>query len=455
LESFAAQTLWHEVFIFLLEAHSHCDDHPQRDALLEYLFPALHSEEAPSRSAVSLPDAPVEQSDKPVASSNAPQDRDAERLAHPAVTQNTETGEAFIEVRTEAPQNRATVFADPLMPVAAVELLVKLAWDKDLAIPQNARQRWWVRLWKCRLCCTTDESNPKPEKNWHIAIHLLRREDTHTEIMRCLAEAIADISCNDTVPLPRALSLQDCYSVTSESLIPILRFKAIEELILDGCIRIQNTDFLGSLTSLRTLSLERCQGLDNQEAFQGLAALGHVENLSLGGCVGLTDTLILANLKSLKRLLLHECTGLTGHMALRGLIDLPNLYYLTLSRCIGIDGTKSLSNLHSLEVLYMRGCTGLTSIRALEGFRNLLKLTKLYLSGCTGLKNTDALRGLTHLWTVDLQHCTGLVGQESIAGISRLPDPGKIILHGCSGLTPADVTWLRQQLPSEVEVYGP
>lgn len=381
LERFASHPLWQEVLVFLMEAHSHRDDHPQRDALLEYLFPALYRENASapqtSQVAASLRDAPL-------AFDSNVEDCDAEESAS---------------------RSDDATLVEPLMPVASVELLVKLAWDKDLGIPEGLRREWWLRLWKCRLFCRKEEWRSAPDEAWHIAPILLRHEENQIEVMQSLADAIRGITTNDTLPLDRLICLANCPSLRSVGL---------------QCI--------SDVKSITAVDLSNCTALEDTKAMSGWKNLWHLD--------------------------LEGCTGLTGSDCLQGLAGLERLEMLTLSQCRNVQSIAPLASLHNLQKLDLVCCTGLKDPDAFEPLSHLRNLRALSLEECTGLASTASLSGLTNLAYLDLTRCDRLDGEPSLLGLMGLQSLKEVNLDGCGGLATDDVLWLEERLGKDCKVTG-
>ena len=98
---------------------------------------------------------------------------------------------------------------------------------------------------------------------------------------------------------------------------------------------------------------------------------------------GLTDLAALDGLSSLRALSLERCEDLTNVDALRSLHGLKRLGITGSRKLPNVDPLKGLSR---LEVLDLSGSTGLTSIDALK---SLNRLGELKLNGCTGFSAGD------------------------------------------------------------------
>ncbi|MBL9118126.1 MAG: NACHT domain-containing protein [Verrucomicrobiaceae bacterium] len=230
LPDLAKQHLWHEILILLLEAHSGSQHQQQRDALLHDLFPTLHS-----------PDPlPIEE-DKP-----------------------------------------------PL-PYACVELLVKLAWDKDLALTQDIRRPWWEKLWLARLTCRLEEWRGSNDEGWHIAPKLLERPEGLDEGIDALASALKEVKKSGNQAFTGALYLRGCIQLTSPALARLPRLDEITDLSLSNCTGLTDTAPLAQCNNLDHLWLIGCTGLKGKEALAGIVELKSLGLLGLQGCTGLSQ----------------------------------------------------------------------------------------------------------------------------------------------------------------------
>ncbi|MBK8041088.1 MAG: NACHT domain-containing protein [Verrucomicrobiaceae bacterium] len=268
---------WHEPIIFLLETRK--NDTP---TLLRWLFPALHA--------------------------NAAQ---------------LETWSLKLEA--------------PWLPIEAVQLSVKLAQDPEVPIPPATRQSWWRILWSARLQWHHDYWDGFAANLWHIAPHLLARQETQQEILEALIAVWPIRRPIGTEPPTTRLDLTNCTSLTSPALRGVSALQDLDVLLLSGCAELDDIQFVASLPRLRGLSLRNCTGLKGPTAFQGLIALGNLERLFLDNCTGLEDTCALSGLHQLERLDLNHCTELKGAAAFQGLFGLVGLKELYLDGCTGLD----------------------------------------------------------------------------------------------------------------------
>lgn len=291
LESFAAQSLWHEVLIFLLEAHSHRDDHPQRDALLEYLFPALHCEEAaaesPSQVAAAQPD--------------------------------------------------AVTLREPLVPIAAVELLVKLAWDKDLSVREEIRLGWWRKLWTARLRWPWHSWERDESRRWHIAPRLLEYDNGLEEVISALVEAWEPHLESSTDQDSFILDLRYCHTLTDKAFGLLSELRQLTELRLAGCALLTTLDPIQDFRSLRVLGLLDCSRIQGDRGFDALRSCSELQELVLVRCVGLISTDCIRGLDKLEIVDFSGCSGLKDRNSLLGLLGLKALTEVRFSNRTGLS----------------------------------------------------------------------------------------------------------------------
>jgi len=212
---------------------------------------------------------------------------------------------------------------EPLLPMGAVDLLVRIAHDSHLDLPKNVRVSWWQRLWAAFLEC-------KGFAFWNIPPVLLEREELRTEVLQALV--------TEQPHHPnRSLTFMDCHQLTSSDLQHLSGLQSLRQLVLWGCAGLRDIDALAGLKQLEDLALIGCTGLESARGFQGLAELKSLQNLDLGGCDGFEDTAVLAGLQQLEILNLQFCTSLAGARALRGIEGLERLRHLEIRECRQLD----------------------------------------------------------------------------------------------------------------------
>lgn len=403
LPGYAANPLWHEVLVLLLEAHSDSDQAQQRDALLEAIFPALYAELPPP--------VPIE---------------------------------------------------EPIMPIESVDLAVKVAWDRDLRLTDEVLDGWWLRLWAGRLLLSRRTAWPVARKLLHNPDGHNRVLDQLVTAWRyCMLE---EDDGPGSAPRLRSefdhwdwshLDLSGCATLQSECLRQFARLTHLKVLDIIGCKALIETSALINCTYLEGLSLAECTGLRGREAWRGIEGMEWLKTLVLAGCTGLEDTTALMGCASLDGLSLRDCTGLRGTDALNGISSLRQLRDLNLDGCFGLTDTTPLANCSMLEGLSLRDCTSLQGIAAIQGISSLKHLKKLFLDGCTGLTETTLLANCSALEVVWLCRCTGLIGREAIRGLGGLKQLIHVNLYGCTGLTEGDVGWLRAQLGPKCRIQWP
>lgn len=219
---------WHEPLIFLLESRK--ADTP---TLLRWLFPALH-----------------------------PTNR---------------------EPRTE---NRE--LTSPRLPIATVQLVVKLAQDPEIPLSAATRQGWWRILWSAYLACRHAPSGYPIEGRWPIAPLLLGSSVNRSEVLQALVDIYPKEEERPPNSRPPRLHLCNCRELTSEDLNQIARLTTLRSLDLLCCSGLVDTQPLGSLSHLECLDLSSCTGLQGREALRGITKLKNLQTLLLNRCTGLT-----------------------------------------------------------------------------------------------------------------------------------------------------------------------
>lgn len=171
---------------------------------------------------------------------------------------------------------------EPLLPLEAVDLLVRIAHDSHLDVPEKVRVSWWQRLWGAYL-------DWPPSRIWNVARVLLEREELRAEVLLALA-------AEQPRHPGRPLRLIQCSQINSADLQHIIGMESLRELALGGCTGLGDIDPLAELRQLEELHLEFCTGMKGARAFHGLAGLKSLRNLDLSYCGGLEDTAVLAGL---------------------------------------------------------------------------------------------------------------------------------------------------------------
>ena len=179
----------------------------------------------------------------------------------------------------------------------------------------------------------------------------------------------------------------------------------------------------GALDTVKTLTLDACEALDNLDALCGLSSL---ETLCLEGCGSLTSLDTLRDLPALQELRLIECDAIER---LDGLGAIQSLRTLRLWWCGTIVSLESLPQSLELQTLDLSWCKRVTDLTGLAG-RSALQC--LDISGCDELSRLDGIGDLPALQTLDLSWCLSLT---SLAGLGSLPALQTLRLIGCDGFT--------------------
>ena len=354
LPELAARPEWSEILIFLAE-FSH--DRPrERAPLLRQLFPALHSTDPiPLRERVKF----------------------------------TLAG---------APENETPGDPDyqPLLPLTAATLAVRLTRDAHLALPASTIHAWTTRLWDAWLSWRVPAWAHHP---WPIQVTLFAHPD-HEATTRAALHAAAALH-----PGLTSLNISGCPGLTDAARL-LAPWPGLDTLSLINCRSLSAVDHLP--TSLTKLYLHGCTGLS---AVDHLPA--SLTELDLTICTGLRELDQLPT--SLTGLYLGGCTGLSAADQLPA--SLTRLY---LTDCTGLSAVDHLPT--SLTWLDLAGCTGLSAVDHLPA-----SLTKLHLDDCTGLRELDQLPA--SLKELRLSGCTGLDAE----GVRKLKASRKWDFFGAPG----------------------
>jgi hypothetical protein len=233
----AAKLAWHEVLIFLAEMNA-----SSPAMLLRWLFPALHT--------------------------------------------------ASREPRTEKREPEV-----PLMPLAAVSLAVKLASDREIAVPEATRTQWWRTLWSAYLEWPYPPWEPG---GWPIAPLLLESAVLRREVLQALA------AVQPRHP-GRPVYLIECHQLTTTDLELLAELETLETLDLSGCNGLEHLPDLSGMQRLRKLDLWGCTSLHGAESLQGITGLEKLESLDLRAYSKLESLPDLSRLQGLRMLDLRRC----------------------------------------------------------------------------------------------------------------------------------------------------
>jgi len=203
---------------------------------------------------------------------------------------------------------------------------------------------------------------------------------------------------------------------------PLATLRALEDLALSGCDKVQDIEPLAKLKRLRSLDLSGCDAL---ASLRPLAGLRRLANLELRGCESITDLRPLSGMTRLEHLDVRDCTSL---QELPRPSALKRLQEFDLEGCAALERVETLGQLRGLRRLSLKGCR---SLPRLPRLRALVHLEKLDLTGCEELSGLAALAGLQRLATLNLTECAKLPDLSPIAGLPRLAE---VHLTGCSGL---------------------
>lgn len=301
----AAAPLWHEVLIFLAEMHAGAPA-----MLLRWLFPGLHTATPPTKQ-------------KP-----------AEPLA-------------------------------PVVPQEAVSLLVKLAGNRELALPESTRRQWWQRLWHARLQWPYHTWDDLFGQHWHIAPRLLDRTETLDEVVDELTHAAQTSKVASSNNWGPTLDFMGCDLLTEDHLGRLGHLNDTQTLILDGCVSVKNLSFVIHFPKLKFIDLSLCDKLTH-DSLRYLSQLEMLETLFLTGCEGLQKLDGLEGAPKLQSLFLSHCTGLECAEALAPIVNIPTLVTLYLDGCSGLKQLPDLTGMKNLRCLDLTGSPAAQHVSVLK-----------------------------------------------------------------------------------------
>ncbi len=272
---------------------------------------------------------------------------------------------------------------NPLLPLPAVDLAVRLAHDSHLDLPEPLRQSWWKRLWSAYLDWPKAPWAGQKKGAWPIAPLLLEREDRNTEVLQALAAVQPQYTKN-------VLFLHLCRNLTSADLHQLGALVSLTRLDLSSCTKLRDVIFLGQLSKLLFLNLSGCIGIRGKGCLSPLVGCPELETLYLYGCDGLSELEVLRQLPKLKVLDVSYCPGLQEQTCLGPLVECKDLTHLYFRGCTSPIDLEVLRHLSKLKTLDLTGSTGLIKPDCLTPLAYCSDLMHLDVSGCTGLSKADA-----------------------------------------------------------------
>jgi len=204
---------------------------------------------------------------------------------------------------------------------------------------------------------------------------------------------------------------------------------------------------IGSLVNLNTLELYECQISD--AGVGCFAELIKLRKLMLHGCMRIQNLAFLSKLSTLKTLSLANCYGLNDKECIR--INLQSLENLSLSGCRITDGTlEHLSHSTRLKYLNAANCANITDA-GIDHIANISTITALHLSGqCKlitdqGLKYVANLKNLVHFSMPWAENIT----DEGVNSLAQLQELQRLDIFMCPKVTPN----VRKTLPKNTKVF--
>lgn len=262
-----------------------------------------------------------------------------------------------------------------------------------------------------------------------------------------------------------------------DSLEGLEQFPNLETLYIDG---YNLTDFgpLVNLSSLKSLTLESCDGMtdfsifhvmtsleeldinaENLKSLDFLSGMGNLKSLSLTDA-GMLTLDGLEKQPQLETLKLEDCDNLKNMTALESLTSLKELYIDLPYDCPQPD-LSGMTQLNKLALSQFRDCSFLSGMTELVSLRltgcepgtdtslaNLTKLEELSLSTNMGSwQNLDFITGFPALKTLSLQ---GVTTYDDISGIFSIPTLRRLDISGME----CEIAFDRiQDNPSLEELY--
>eukprot|EP00753_Platysulcus_tardus_P007934 PLAT15535.2.p1 GENE.PLAT15535.2~~PLAT15535.2.p1 ORF type:complete len:630 (-),score=336.95 PLAT15535.2:103-1992(-) len=157
--------------------------------------------------------------------------------------------------------------------------------------------------------------------------------------------------------------------------------------------RAQPGDIAALLPQLRSLNVESCSRMADEDLLAIAASMPQLRQLNIAHCPALTDHSIaaLGSLSALTRLSLRGNRSLTG--STMHALATTRLQEVDLSWCIRLrnDGVRSLALVKSLESINLMGCHALTDAGVIA-LRSLKQLRSVSLIGCRMVSKHMAAR---------------------------------------------------------------
>lgn len=295
-----------------------------------------------------------------------------------------------------------------------VELLVRLAVNPGVALPESLRQRGIERA----MAYLRSE---REGKFWSPYSGVMGAMTVNEEGSRRMWALLGD----QPAALSGSVQVLDLRGARSVDYTPLLGFIAVEQLLLEDS-SISDLSPLANMSRLTHLILNRSP----VESLRPLAGLGRIESLDLSG-TRVSDLSPLSNLAGLRTLALRF-TEVSDLAALARLASLESLM-LTGTRVADISALSELTSLRSLSLneTLVNDISPLSQLPQLEHLdlmlvpvsdfsvlRSLRQLTHLDLDQ-TAIADLSVIGGLENLRTLYL-NSTNVSDLAPLAGLSKL-----------------------------------
>lgn len=246
----------------------------------------------------------------------------------------------------------------PLISRDAARLAIKIIQDRDIALPEMKRRQWWNALWTVQLRwhqawtpqMRSDDILQPVFNDGYLAWDLLVNTTYRAEVLDELATAYEQGGGASPESTPPPLSLIECRFLEDEDLKSLNRLRSMSELVLTCCKGLKSLPDLTGLTRLRSLNLDGCTAMNDFSSLATSGALNELRYLDMSSCSELHALPDMRMLRNLNFLDLAYCTKLEDVSELIVKDALPNLRKIVFQGCQNLSkSTKATIRLWAKE----------------------------------------------------------------------------------------------------------
>ncbi|XP_056168812.1 disease resistance protein L6-like [Syzygium oleosum] len=254
----------------------------------------------------------------------------------------------------------------------------------------------------------------------------------------------------DGLPELEKLTIRSCELVTRISITSSLR--KLREANVDSCNKLLEVQFLGVLTSMKSLSITGCKSLEKLVCLLKAPVCNELQAPEL------TDgrrrvSLISSSLKMLQELDLHGCPEL---QEIQFVSTLEALVKFSVQDCISLESLGGLSNLKNLRTLNIGWCESLQDVDGIEKLEFLCQLTVCECISIERIIDASSSKIANECWIVVVR-CRGFESVDRWVGARSFTvgDYRKKTLNEPTRESCYEITYFDTVIGSETEMGNP